>query len=226
MEKHSKYTSPSLGSSKPSAGVKCGHCGRMGHTKSTCRQLKRQQGRSSGTKGSANALEEDQDPELLEMEEAAEEFEEAEELMDLQECEELEEGMAELLNVEGDIDSLGKRSNSARDEVVKKLRTTPANPNVAQGGGYVRVPVSPLPTYKSYSLPKRATPKLEPKLKETMEKPVAVPMNQYMGLTLLASQDKGKLVNKLTKEAAKVVESYSIDAIEVTEVTQNANATA
>ena len=170
----------------------------------------------------------EEDPEHLEMEEATEElaFDEVEELMDLQGCEELDEGMAELLNVEGDIDSLGKRSNSARDEVVKKLRNTPANPNVAQGGGYVRVPVTPLPTYKSYSLPKRAAPKLEPKLKETMEKPVAVPMNQYMGLTLLASQDKSKLVNKLTKEAAKVVESYSVDAIEVTEVTQNANATA
>ena len=47
-----------------------------------------------------------------------------------------------------------------------------------------------------------------------------------MGLALLASQDKGKLVSKLTKEAAKAVESYSIYAIEVTEVTQNANATA
>ena len=50
-----------------------------------------------------------------------------------------------------------------------------------------------------------------------MRKPVAVPMNQYMGLTLLASKDKQKLVSKLTMEASKAIDSYAdVDIIEVT----------
>ena len=168
---------------------------------------------------------EEEEPDLC----AWEETEDLLELPDLQECEELvEDELADLFNVEGeagDIDALGKRSNDARDEVLKKLRTTPKNPNVAQGGGYVQVPVAPMPTYKTYSLPKRAAPK-DRAMRETMEKPVAVPLNQYMGLTLLASKNKDKLVTRLTNEASRTVESYTVDAIEVTEVQQNANATA
>lgn len=45
--------------------------------------------------------------------------------------------------------------------------------------------------------------------KETMSKPVAVPLDQYVGLTFLASKDKSKLMTKLTSRASAAVESYA-----------------
>ena len=42
-----------------------------------------------------------------------------------------------------------------------------------------------------------------------MSKPVAVPLDQYVGLTFLASKDKGKLMTKLTSQASAAVESYA-----------------
>ena len=46
-------------------------------------------------------------------------------------------------------------------------------------------------------------------VKETMSKPVAVPLDQFVGLTLIASKDKTTLVQKLTRKAAATIESYA-----------------
>ncbi len=50
--------------------------------------------------------------------------------------------------------------------------------------------------------------------KDVMSKPVAVPLNHYMGMTFLASKDKNKLANKLAKDASSVLEAY-VDTVEV-----------
>jgi hypothetical protein len=34
-------------------------------------------------------------------------------------------------------------------------------------------------------------------------------MNQFMGLTLIASKDKNKLINKLTKDATSAIDQYA-----------------
>ena len=50
--------------------------------------------------------------------------------------------------VDADVEDLGKRrrgTNSARDDMVKKLRETPINPNVNLGG-YKSVPVQKMPS--------------------------------------------------------------------------------
>lgn len=46
-------------------------------------------------------------------------------------------------------------------------------------------------------------------VKETMQKPVAVPVNQFMGLTLIASKNKEKLISKLTKDATAALDQYA-----------------
>lgn len=49
-----------------------------------------------------------------------------------------------------------------------------------------------------------------------MQKPVAVPVNQFMGLTLIASKNKDKLIEKLTKEATNALDSYAdLSTIEI-----------
>jgi hypothetical protein len=75
-----------------------------------------------------------------------------------------------------------------------------------------------LPTrdFKTYKVKKDHYAGIKKDAVDTMRKPVAVPMNQYMGLTLLASKDKAKLVHKLTKEASKAIDSYAdMDVLEV-----------
>ncbi len=47
-----------------------------------------------------------------------------------------------------------------------------------------------------------------------MTKPVAVPLNHYMGMTFLASQDKNKLMHKLTKDATSILDAY-VETLEV-----------
>ena len=52
--------------------------------------------------------------------------------------------------------------------------------------------------------------------KETMSKPVAVPLDQYVGMALLATKDQQKLVKKLTKKAAASIDSYAdVGGVEV-----------
>lgn len=111
-------------------------------------------------------------------------------------------------DTDAEIEDLGKRTrgtNSARDDMVKKLRQTPINPNVSLGG-YKSIPVQKMPSmqrkdYKTYKVSKDPLAAVKKEAKDTMHKPVAVPLNQYMGLTILASTDKNKLVSKLTSEA-------------------------
>lgn len=50
--------------------------------------------------------------------------------------------------------------------------------------------------------------------KEVMTKPVAVPLNHYMGMAFLASKDKNKLVSKLTKDASSALDAY-VEVLEV-----------
>ncbi len=123
-----------------------------------------------------------------------------------------------------DVEDLGKRkgTNPARDELVKKLRDTPPNANTSFGG-YRAVPVQPMRDhpmrdYKTYKIKKDSLATVKKDGKEAMRKPVAVPLNQYMGLSLLATKNKDKLVQRLTKEAASAIDSYvEADVIEVCE---------
>lgn len=68
--------------------------------------------------------------------------------------------------------------------------------------------------YKTYKVApdRRAIAKKESK--DVMTKPVAVPLNHYMGMTFLATQDKSKLMNKLTKDATSVLDAY-VETLEV-----------
>lgn len=118
-----------------------------------------------------------------------------------------------------EIEDLGKRkgTNEARDNIVKKLRETPPNADASMGG-YREVPVTKMPsfpraTYKTYkAVPdKRLLKKKE--CKDLMTKAVAVPFNHYVGMTLLASKNKDKLVNKFTKDASALVDAY-VDVLE------------
>lgn len=122
-----------------------------------------------------------------------------------------------------EIEDLGKRkgTNPARDQIVKKLRETPPNADVNMGG-YKEIPVQKMPnlsrgTYKTY----RAVPDkkviAKQQGKDVLSKPVAVPLNHFMGVTLLASQDKNRLIHKLTKDATSVLDAY-VDTLEVPEV--------
>ena len=47
-----------------------------------------------------------------------------------------------------------------------------------------------------------------------MTKPVAVPFNHYVGMTLLASKNKEKLVSKFTRDAGSLVDAY-VETLEV-----------
>ena len=119
-----------------------------------------------------------------------------------------EEDLAQEVDIfEAEIEDLGKRkgTNEARESMIKKLRETPSNPNTAQGG-YRDVPIRG--TYKSYQVKKDPKIKLGKEVKETMTKPVAVPLNQYVGLTLLAARDKNKLITKLTSDASEAVHAF------------------
>ncbi len=57
--------------------------------------------------------------------------------------------------------------------------------------------------------------------KDVMNKPVAVPLNHYMGMSFLASKNKGKLMDKLTKDAAGMLDAY-VDTLEVQDAKANA----
>lgn len=118
-----------------------------------------------------------------------------------------------------EVEDLGKRkgTNDARDNIVKKLRETPPNADASMGG-YKSIPVQKMPSmqrgqYKTYkAVPdKRMLAKKE--CKDLMSKPVAVPLNHYMGITLLASKNKEKLVSKFTKDASAMMDAY-VDSIE------------
>ncbi len=121
-----------------------------------------------------------------------------------------------------EVDDIGKRkgTNPARDELVKKLRDTPPNANTSFGG-YRSVPVQPMRDhpmrdYKTYKVKKDSFAAVKKDGKEAMRKPVPVPLNQFMGLSLLATKNKEKLVQRLTREAANAVDSYvEADVIEV-----------
>lgn len=111
-----------------------------------------------------------------------------------------------------DVDDLGKRKgdNEARQNIIKKLRSTPTNPNVAMGGGANASASQSKPDrYKLYRVPVGKVaepPRVSSKakeLKETMSKPVAVPLGQYVGLTMLATKDRTQLANKLANDASK-----------------------
>lgn len=119
-----------------------------------------------------------------------------------------------------EIEDLGKRkgTNEARDNIVKKLRETPPNADAAMGG-FKSIPVQKMPSlsrgqYKTYKVvpDRRAIAKKESK--DVMTKPVAVPLNHYMGVTLLASKSRDKLVHKLTRDATNVLDAY-VDTLEV-----------
>lgn len=125
-----------------------------------------------------------------------------------------------------EIEDLGKRkgTNDARDSIVKKLRETPPNPSTSMGG-YKSIPVQKSPglgrgQYKTYKVvpDKKAIAKKEGK--DAMSKPVAVPLNHFMGMTFLASKSKEKLLNKLTTDASNAIDAY-IDALEVEEPIPN-----
>ena len=86
----------------------------------------------------------------------------------------------DVLNADAEVEDLGKRkgTNEARESVVKKLRETPPNPNTTHGG-YREVPVQGMTgkasgTYKTYKVKK--DPYIR-EAKETMSKPVAVPLD-------------------------------------------------
>lgn len=121
-----------------------------------------------------------------------------------------------------EVEDLGKRkgTNDARDNIVKKLRETPPNADATMGG-YRSVPVQKMPStsrgaYKTYkTVPdKKAIARKEGK--DVMTKPVAVPLNHYMGLTFLGSKDRSKLANKLASDANNVLQAF-VDTVEVPE---------
>lgn len=113
-----------------------------------------------------------------------------------------------------EIEDLGKRkgTNDARDSIVKKLRETPPNADASMGG-YREVPVTKMPslqraTYKTYKAVPDRRLLAKKECKDMMTKAVAVPFNHYVGMTLLASKNKDKLVNKFAKDASAMVDAY------------------
>jgi hypothetical protein len=92
-----------------------------------------------------------------------------------------DEELIDVLNAEAEIEDLGKRkgTNAARDEIVKRLRQTPPNPNTLQGG-FRSIPITgykPTTGYKTYKIKKDPLVSKAKEVKETMLKPVAVPVN-------------------------------------------------
>ncbi len=94
-------------------------------------------------------------------------------------------------DADADVEDLGKRkgTNDAREGIVKKFRDTPPNASTSHGG-YREVPIQGMKTsghtgsYKTYRVKKDPYVK---EAKETMGKPVAVPLDQYVGMALLAT---------------------------------------
>lgn len=93
---------------------------------------------------------------------------------------EQEDMLADVLNADAEIEDLGKRrgTNDARDEMVKKLKMIPPNAHTSQGG-FREVPIQgntgkSSNTFKTYKVRKDPYSK---DIKETMSKPVAVPMD-------------------------------------------------
>lgn len=107
--------------------------------------------------------------------------------------------LVDVFTAGAEIEDLGKRkgTNPARDDLVKRLRDTPPNANTSMGG-YKSVPVHPMADYKTYRTKKDRFASVKREAKDTMRKPIAVPLNQFMGLSLLASKDQSKLVTRLT----------------------------
>ena len=85
----------------------------------------------------------------------------------------------DILTAEAEIEDLGKRkgTNDAREAIVKRFRQTPPNANTSQGG-FREVPVYPstskTPTYKTFKV--RKDPYIK-EAKDTIAKPVAVPLD-------------------------------------------------
>jgi hypothetical protein len=203
VEQHSRGASSSSSSfGADRSHLKCTNCKKTGHTARTCR--------SKGKKPAPrpkklDAVEEDDDASV---DEAAEEDDAGSSIEDPElQCVSEEDLSQDVDIFEAEIEDLGKRkgTNEARESMVKKLRETPSNPNTAQGG-YRDVPVRG--AYKSYQVKKDPKLKLGKEVKDTMSKPVAVPLNQYVGLTLLAARDKNKLVTKLTSDATDAVHAF------------------
>lgn len=93
---------------------------------------------------------------------------------------EQQDDSVDILSAEAQVEDLGKRkhgTNDARDAIVKRLRDTPPNANTAQGG-FREVPVQGMPSssasYKTYKV--KRDPYIK-EAKETMSKPVAVPLD-------------------------------------------------
>ncbi len=119
-----------------------------------------------------------------------------------------------------EVEDLGKRrgTNDAREGIIKKLRETPPNPDTSMGG-FKSIPVQKMPhvsrgQYKTYKVAPDRKLLAKKESKDVMNKPVAVPLNHYMGMSFLASKNKGKLMDKLTKDAAGVLDAY-VDTLEV-----------
>ena len=88
-------------------------------------------------------------------------------------------------------------------------------------GGYKEVPVQKMPgltrgQYKTYKVVPNKAQVAKKEARDTMTKPVSVPMNHLMGMTFLASKNKEKLVNKLTSDASEALQAY-VDVLEVSE---------
>ena len=96
--------------------------------------------------------------------------------------EEILDTEVDVLAADAEVEDLGKRrgTNDARESIVKRLRQIPPNANTSLGG-YKNIPVqgtsskpSPPPTYKTYKV--RRDPYIK-EAKDTMSKPVAVPLD-------------------------------------------------
>lgn len=185
VEKHSKGGS-SGGYDK--SQMRCSICKRTGHTSKTCRSKART---SNQRTKKMDVLEELDEQEACAAYEDESDYGAPEDALVACYSED-DEQVVDLFNFGADVEDLGKRkgTNPARDDLVKKLRDTPPNANTSQGG-FRSVPVQPMAgsDYKTYRTKRDKYAAVKKEAKETMRKPVAVPLNQYIGLQFLASKD-------------------------------------
>ena len=213
VEAHSKGGANSAGTSDRSS-LKCSYCKATGHTVKTCRKKN-----AKGNQQRAKKVDEIALGDIDECEEDEEWGSPEEPEIDYISGDEYEEDV-DMFPVGVEIEDLGKRkgTNDARDNIVKKLRQTPPNPSAAMGG-YREIPVTKTPPitrgqYKTYKVVPDKAALARKEAKDTMTKPVSVPLNHFMGITMLATKNKDKLVNKLTQDATKTLEAY-VETVEV-----------
>lgn len=124
VEQHSKSGS---NSTYDKSSLRCSNCKRLGHTAKTCRQKKQP---PKGKKVDV-IEEEDADACVAEDDDGSSVGDVEEPQVDC--CSDEED--VDVFNTEGeaDVEDLGKRkgTNSARDEIVKKLKETPPNANTS-----------------------------------------------------------------------------------------------